>query len=340
MFDLSEYMYTSSMIAESVNYIIELFKTGFFLFSTYTINSLEWLGQQPVVQRIAVNGLLCYSTVCVMGVRLGQRMYRENELVRIPCDSITWAYNNIQVITSRKKYEPTTNAWLSVCTLIKVPRLNNNVPPYLHEMPSGSFMGTQPLDPATLLQSFTSKQYFVETYENLEESPMHIASDMGEHAKRRFHDKMDQDGECSETTNTVIIMKLKQSENNSEDTVDKYIVRLQPKISANLFVKNHESMHNIPMTETTYHLLSVEYCHPSMKDSITLKIPRSMMLIGNQLLSRAFVRRCLEYQSEYYVFDEHYTIQVMDAEIQQYSLNSNQYIQLTQDDCILGMLDT
>ena len=328
------------MIAESVNYIIGLFQTAFAVCSTYALNVLEWLGQQPIVQRIALNGLLCYSTVCVMSVRLGQRMYRENELIRIPYDSIVWFYEHIQVIFSHKRYEPNSNAWLSVCTLIKRPRLNNNGPSYLHEMPGGSFMGTRPLDPATLLEPFTTKYYFVETYENLEEGPMHIASDMGEHAKRRFEDKMDQDGQCSETTNTVIIMKLRYTENNGEAAVDKYIVRVQPKISANPFVKNRESMHNIPITETTYHLLSVEYCHPSMKDSITLKIPRSMMLIGNQLLSRAFVRRCLEYQSESYVFDEHYTIQIMDATIKQYSLNSNQYIQLTQDECIIGMLDT
>lgn len=339
MFNLSDYTYTSSIITESVNYIIGLFKTVFTLCSTYTIDSLEWLGQQPVVQRIALNGLLCYSTVCVMSVRLGQRIYRENELIRIPCDWISWFYEHIQVISSRKRYEPSSHAWLSVSTLIKVPRLNEGYP-YLHELPGGSIMGTRPLETASLLEPFTPKYYFIETYENFEEGPMHIASDMGEHAKRRFENKMDQDGECSETTNTVIIMKLRCTENNGEATVDKYIVRLQPKISANLFVKNNESMQNIPITETTYHLLSVEYCHPSMKDSITLKIPRSMMLIGNQLLSRAFVRRSLEYQSESYVFDEHYTIQVMDAEIKQYSLNSNQYIQLTQDDCIIGMLDT
>jgi len=120
-------------------------------------------------------------------------------------------YEHIQVISTSKRFEPNSDAWLSVCTLIKVPRLNNHnhEPPYIHELPEGSFTGTQSLDPSALLSPFISKYYFVETYENLEEGSMHIVSDLGEHARQRFEDKMYQGGECSDITNTVIIMKLK-----------------------------------------------------------------------------------------------------------------------------------
>jgi hypothetical protein len=320
---------------------IENFQIALTGVSIFAINVMNYvrskvveISENEMVQRAAMNGLWYYSKACVMGWRFCQHIYRENELIRVPYDSTIWCYNQIQI--RRRRCEPSTEAWLSVCSLVNIPRLNRAQMPYVHELAGGSFMGTRLLDPAVLLDPFATQQYYVESYENLLEGPMHIASTVGEHAKLRFSDNMFQYGETPEIINTICMMKIKHVDDHNDPLVDKYIVRLRPPVNAKPMVKNRESAYNIPMTESSYHILSVEYCHPSMKDTITLNIPRSMMLIGNQLLSPVFVRRCLEYQSESYVFDDNYTIRIMDATIKQFSLSSNNYLQLDCDDCIIG----
>lgn len=329
--------YNSNKMVEWIEHF-QLAITGVSMFAvnvfTYLQSKVVEIGENEMVQRAAMNGLWYYSTACVMGWRLCQQIYRENEIIRISYDSIIWVYGQIQI--TRKRCEPTTDAWLSVCTLINAPRLDHSKMPYVQELQGGSFVGTRLLDPAVLFDPFTTRQYYVESYENLLEGPMHIASTIGEHAKLRFNDKMQQSDENTNIINSICVMKIKHTENHDDESVDKYIVRLCPPVNAKPFVKNSESVHNIPTTESSYHILSVEYCHPLMKHTITLNIPRSMMLIGNQLLSLVFVRRCLEYQSESYVFDDNYTIRIMDATIEQYTLKWNQYLQLDCDDCIIG----
>lgn len=329
------FTYNSNMMTEWINSIQTILQTTW----SSTKDTVEWIGQNEIVQRAAINGLWYYSMSCVMIEQFSRRMYLENELIRVPYDWMAWFYEHIQVISSRKRYEPTSESWLSVCTLINVPRLNHSNMSYVQELQGGAFVGTRLLDPAVLFDPFTTRQYYVESYENLTECPMHIASTIGEHAKIRFEDKMYQSGENPDIINSICMMKIKHADSHGDTPVDKYIVRLCPLVDAKPFVKNSESTHNIPTTESSYHILSVEYCHPSMKHTITLNIPRSMMLIGNQLLSLVFVRRCLEYQSESYVFDDNYTIRIMDATIKQYTLTWNQYLQLDCDDCIIGEIN-
>jgi hypothetical protein len=302
----------------------------------YVSEMMVSVSQHEIVQRVAINGLWFYSASCVIGWQIAQRVYRENELIRIPYDFLAWFYEHIQVITSRKRLEPTSDAWLSVCTLIQVPRFDNRGHPYLYELPNGYFMGNASLEARMLLDPFTPNCYFIESYEILTESPSQISCNISEYAKSRFEDKKNQPVEEEVVRNTILIMKTTITDYHEENPETKYIVRLCPRVNANPAV--NESVHNIPIAESKIYFLSVEYSHPSMKSTITLNIPRSMMLIGNQLLSPAFVRRCLEYQSESYIFDEHYTIHIMDATIKQFTLIYTQYMQLNEDECILGEL--
>lgn len=72
--------------------------------------------------------------------------------------------------------------------------------------------------------------------------------------------------------------------------------------------------------------ISVEYTHPNMKNKIIMAIPKNTYFVNNIILSSAFIKRYLEYQPENYVFDDNYTIQLMDNNINMFSLKCNQYI--------------
>ena len=79
-------------------------------------------------------------------------------------------------------------------------------------------------------------------------------------------------------------------------------------------------------TVSSFEVMSISYSHPKMKTSIDLNIPKSMFIVGNQLFSPVFVKRCLEYQEEDFYFDLHYTITIIDKNIQIYTIQSSEYL--------------
>lgn len=87
-----------------------------------------------------------------------------------------------------------------------------------------------------------------------------------------------------------------------------------------------------PIEKALPSILSVEYQHPTMKSSILLHIDSGYFITNNEILSPMFVKRCLEYQSESYVFDNTYTLKMMDSNIQFHTLNSNQYAVIKPND--------
>lgn len=77
--------------------------------------------------------------------------------------------------------------------------------------------------------------------------------------------------------------------------------------------------------------LSISYKHPKMKESIHMNIAKSHLVVGNEILSAAFIYRYLEHQSEHFVFDEDYTVEIMDSEINMFSIKSTQHLLLSKD---------
>lgn len=83
---------------------------------------------------------------------------------------------------------------------------------------------------------------------------------------------------------------------------------------------------NLTRTKTPKHFLSIEYSHPIMEDKIPIELDARTYMEGNDILSRQFVRRYLEYQSEPFVFDDNYKLEIMDAKIKMLVLKSDQYV--------------
>jgi hypothetical protein len=85
-------------------------------------------------------------------------------------------------------------------------------------------------------------------------------------------------------------------------------------------------------TRTQTHFLSIEYSHPDMDYKIPIELDVCVYLEGNEILSKYFVRRCLEYQPKPFVFDDNYKLEIMDSNIKMLELKSDQYVVLGKTD--------
>jgi hypothetical protein len=85
--------------------------------------------------------------------------------------------------------------------------------------------------------------------------------------------------------------------------------------------------------------LSILYTHSKMENPVYIEIPKNALLQGNEILSQHFILRYLEYQSMPFLFDLTYSIQIMDNNINQFTLKSNQYILLTETDYIVKTIE-
>ena len=74
------------------------------------------------------------------------------------------------------------------------------------------------------------------------------------------------------------------------------------------------------------HFLTIQYCHPKQNTSIDIQLDKRIYIIGNEILSPTFVLRYLEYQPIPFYFDKDYTIDIMDTNINMFTLTSNEYI--------------
>ena len=86
---------------------------------------------------------------------------------------------------------------------------------------------------------------------------------------------------------------------------------------------------HITKTKTPKHFLSIEYSHPAMEDKVQIELSASAYIEGNEILSKQFVRRYLEYQSEPFVFDDNYKLVLMDSKIKMLELNCDQYVTIS-----------
>lgn len=100
----------------------------------------------------------------------------------------------------------------------------------------------------------------------------------------------------------------------------------------NYCIPNDYYLYFSPFIQSNVYFLTVQYLHPKMTETIEIKIPESYYIVGNQLYSSIFVLRCLQYQSKRFVFDENYTLEILDNNITIFQLKSNEYISIEKDE--------
>ena len=82
--------------------------------------------------------------------------------------------------------------------------------------------------------------------------------------------------------------------------------------------------------------LSVEYCF-DRQNSVTIDIPKTHYVVGNELLSDAYVIRHLEHLPVYlqWTFDGKYQLKIIDENLNTVVLNETQWVLLTEDDYVV-----
>jgi hypothetical protein len=78
--------------------------------------------------------------------------------------------------------------------------------------------------------------------------------------------------------------------------------------------------------------LTIEYTHPKMEKSIYLDFDKNIYLEENHILSSSFVRRFLGYQELPYHFDMDYKLKIMDNNINNFDIGSEEFIVLKKDE--------
>ena len=138
------------------------------------------------------------------------------------------------------------------------------------------------------------------------------------------------------SVNEVLLKKLKSvmEENASENTnVDKlYTFKTPAYILCNVTNKFEKDDAKYFVEKSDVKFLSIEYSNPDMKEAIRFTLNKDLFQIGNEILSNAFVLRYLQYQSEHYVYANDYTITIIDDKVNQFTLNSKQYLLLEKNE--------
>jgi hypothetical protein len=112
-----------------------------------------------------------------------------------------------------------------------------------------------------------------------------------------------------------VAISLKFSEERTDEYTVSYHGEDEEIESDNIFVGTRMNL-----------IISVEYTNPKMENGILLDVPRGFMNVGNQILSPAFVHRCLEYQNKPYYFDMNYKLKIMDSCTETYEIGSEEMV--------------
>jgi len=134
--------------------------------------------------------------------------------------------------------------------------------------------------------------------------------------------------ECDDYYNDLIQSNKIKNENYSMDAL--FMIKREDKWISKLLL-NENMLINTSVKKTKKYFISVEYHHPEITEPIELEINENFYLIDNEILSKVFVLRILEYQSNSYIFDDNYTLKIMDNNVNMFDLNYKNYIILKED---------
>jgi hypothetical protein len=101
-----------------------------------------------------------------------------------------------------------------------------------------------------------------------------------------------------------------------------------------LFDKN-VNIDKISFTKSTWKPLSVSYNHPDLHVPIDLIIPNEMYCVDNCIFSKIFIFRCLVHQDNFFIFDERYSLTIIDEDVNIHKLSSNEYIKITETGMVI-----
>ena len=117
---------------------------------------------------------------------------------------------------------------------------------------------------------------------------------------------------------------------NSEKKIEECLITMKTddKYIYKICNQQNKCFDELPKEFSKIKFLNIEYCHPENEKSIAIEIDRNGYLIGNEILSSAFVKRALEYNTQRKAFDMSYSLKIMDNNLENIVLKNDEYILL------------
>ena len=160
-----------------------------------------------------------------------------------------------------------------------------------------------------------NKQIYLENYQHIKP---HTTTDVSK--KEYYNNCLSYFGKMATS--------IAKSDNNVIETM--VTMRLDDGITNNSFNKNTDEP-TYSNTRSKVSFLTIEYTHPKMETRITMNLDKDLYFTNNVILSSLFIKRYLDYQPEDFIFDENYTINLMDNNINMITLTYPQSIMLSED---------
>jgi len=160
-----------------------------------------------------------------------------------------------------------------------------------------------------------NKQIYLENYQHIKP---HTTTDVSK--KEYYNNCLSYFGKMATS--------IAKSDNNVIETM--VTMRLDDGITNNSFNKNTDEP-TYSNTRSKASFLTIEYTHPKMETRITMNLDKDLYFTNNVILSSLFIKRYLDYQPEDFIFDENYTINLMDNNINMITLTYPQSIMLSED---------
>lgn len=286
-----------------MNWITNTYKILDAIFCTnieYIVNSTNFAIKKLELDKIDYISLqtklfLFYVELKIKVDTVSSYLYNNYGFVKTFVDETNHNINTIKAVYNNVRIEPLKNNWVCISILLK----NDN------KLFSGN------------------NEIYLEHYQFIKQ---HNTADISQ--KQYYNDCLNyfvntakSISSCNNNVvETMITMKLKNQYYNK--CFNKSFNKINSKSEGDTCYSN---------METNVSFLSVEYKHPNMKNTIMIDIPKDVLIQGNVILSPLFIKRYLEYQYEYYIFDENYEVDIMDSDVNMISLNYTDSILLLEN---------
>ena len=243
------------------------------------------------IEPAVIWGVITYSYAVNYAYNAYKNVYDNNILFSTIMDDIAYDARRINSYVYNYKIEPKRSMWISFHFAIPHPRL------------------VVSRDKYTLFELYYD-------YDYLNDSVVMHRSMNEQIVKMRYHDYYNELAQNRVTSNAYgLILKID----------NKYISRV-----CNASTTESSDL-RMDCKSTNIRFISISYSHPRMANPIFITLNPGMYIVGNQILSDSFILRELNYQSEAFIFDMNYEVNIIDGNIYMFQLKSGEYIEFTSE---------
>jgi hypothetical protein len=260
------------------------------------------------MNQILFNTFILFSKVVTNTKQLFKTIYDTDNSVKYFVDDMCYFFSFLKTFVYGNKIEPYFTSWICVCNTTDTFALNENYNEYKPVFNTDIDYTSNIFLENALYEDINNEDYEIRKFNS-----------RNEWYNNMFNDEFDK---CMENINNFeyddALVLIKHPENNA--------------VISNIICYNSVKKPLIFHEPSNVKFLSIKYSHTNMKHPIFFELDRMYFIVGNEILSNTFILRLLSYQTESYVFDDSYTLEIVDNNINVKILTYNNYILLEEKD--------